>query len=482
MDASTGGGAPLTLSISDDGNYAAVLNPKDIVLYSSPASDNIDVQLARVKESSVKYFKFCHVRDLHINSDGDLERRLLSANDSRISVWTLNPLQLFAEIENIEPGALNVEFGADENEVLVFHAWNTKMGIHSLDTGRVSVIKNPKFAHHLGFGYRPLTRQLAILLKPEASDLLTVHDPRSYTTVGRAVLPTVDAQGLKWSPDGRWIAIWDAASAGTKVLIFTADGQLFRTYLNPSGVDDTFDLGVKQIEWGPATGQLGTTETLAVGKVNGNVDLLRTRTFSSSTTISHVFQTDQNSPTIWRERHTSALGDAEYAETSSSSAFNMSPEASGPSRGVYIMTFSPDGNLLATVDSMRSNVVWIWALDVSTRLASALVHEQPVRQLTWHPSTPQLLINTVTNTLPVIRWWSPHSHPVIARVPTQKSDSGKYEVKWLARPNEDSVFWFGSTEEYVVGYLSAEDGTVRFEVLNSVTNWGPGNHAGSLSR
>lgn len=146
------------------------------------------------------------------------------------------------------------------------------------------------------------------------------------------------------------------------------------------------------------------------------------------------------------------------------------------------MTFNSDGNLLATVDSIRSNVVWIWALDGSPRLASALVHEQPVRQLVWHPSTPQLLINTITNTLPSIRWWSPNTHPVIARVPTQKSESGKYEVKWLAESEPDSAFWFASTEEYVVGYLSAEDDSVKFEVLNSVTSQGYGVHAGSMSR
>ena len=93
------------------------------------------------------------------------------------------------------------------------------------------------------------------------------------------MLSTIDAQGLKWSPDGKWIAIWDIASAGTKVLIFTADGQLFRTYSGPSGVDDSFDLGVKQIEWSPAPNQ-GVSEILAVGKVNGNIDILRTRTVS----------------------------------------------------------------------------------------------------------------------------------------------------------------------------------------------------------
>ncbi|CAI7630258.1 unnamed protein product [Penicillium glandicola] len=471
MDASTGPGAPLNLCLSEDGLYGAHVSGKALVVHSDVTSDHKEVQLARIKEIPLKSLKHFNAEISHGASDDVVasQRRLLSVNDSRISVWQLTPLEIFADIESIEPGALAVDFGADENEVLVFHAWNTKLSIHSLETGRSSVIKTPKFAHHFGFGYRTKTRQLAILLKPETSDLLTVHEPRSYELVNKTVLPTIDAQGLKWSPDGKWIAIWDIASAGTKVLVFTADGQLFRTYSGPSGVDDSFDLGVKQIEWSPVSHQ-GISEILAVGKVNGNIDLLRTRTFSSATTLSHVFQTDQQCCTIWRERYTSAAGDAEYAETSSLSALSMSPESAGPSRGVLTMSFSPDGHLLATVDTARQNVVWIWSLEGTPKLASALVHEQPVRQVVWHPSTPQLLINTITNTLPAIRWWSPQDHPLVARVPIQRSESGKYDVRWVAESNADSPFWFSSPEQHVIGYLSTCEGAVEFEVLHSVSS------------
>jgi WD40 repeat protein len=204
--------------------------------------------------------------------------------------------------------------------------------------------------------------------------------------------------------------------------------------------------------------------------------------FSSATTLSHVFQSDHQYANIWRERYTSAAGDAEYAETSSSSAFNMSPESAGPPRGVLTMAFSPDGLLLASVDTSRQNVVWIWALESPPRLASALGHEQPVRQIVWHTSTPQLLINTVTNGLPSIRWWSPQDHPVIAQVPVRSSESGKYDVKWTTDPSVDSVFWFGSAEEHVVGYLSAQNGGVEFEVLSSLSSKTSGSHGNSLGR
>ncbi|KAJ5581470.1 hypothetical protein N7535_000090 [Penicillium sp. DV-2018c] len=425
-------------------------------VHSDVASENKEVQIASFKENALKSLKYSNVGSSLGASNSQIasQRRILSANDTRISVWRLTPLELYAEIEGIEPGALATDFGADENEVLVFHAWHTKLSIHSLGTGRSSVIKSPKFAHHLGFGYRPNTRELAILLKPETSDLLTVHEPRSYDLINRTVLPTIDAQGLKWSPDGKWIVIWDIASAGTKVLIFTADGQLFRTYSGPSSVDDTFDLGVKQVEWSPVSNQR-TSEILA---------------FSSATTLSHVFQTYQQGPSIWRERYTSAAGDADYTEASCSSALSMSPESSGSPRGVLTMSFSSDGCFLASVDTSRQNVVWIWSLDGTPSLASVLVHEQPVRQIAWNPSTPQLLINAVTNALPAIRWWSPQHHPLIARVPVQRSENGKYDVKWATGSNGDPTFWFGSTEEYVIGYLAAQDGGAKFEVLNSISS------------
>lgn len=289
--------------ISDDGLFAVHMSGKELVVHSNFTSDDKEVQTTKLKEVP-KSLKICPSRSPTGVYDHISIRRILIANDSRISVWELNSLQPFAEIEKVEPGALNVEFGGDENEVLVFHAWNIKMSIHSLNTGHSSVIKSPKTANGLGFGYRPRTGEFAILLKPETSDLLTIHQRGSYELVNRTILPTIDAQGLKWSPDGRWIAIWDVASSGTKVLIFTSDGQLFRTYSGLPDAEDEFDLGVKQIEWSPATGANGTSEVLAVGKVNGNIDLLRTRTVRETELSSVLFLTDNRSSRLPRHSRT----------------------------------------------------------------------------------------------------------------------------------------------------------------------------------
>jgi hypothetical protein len=71
---------------------------------------------------------------------------------------------------------------------------------------------------------------------------------------------------------------------------------------------------------------------------------------------------------------------------------------------------------------------------------------------------------------------------VIAQVPVQRNESGKYDMKWAIDSNVDSVFWFGSSEEHVIGYLSAQNGGVEFEVLNLVSSKSSVAHGGSLGR
>ncbi|KAI9932243.1 hypothetical protein ASPWEDRAFT_68245 [Aspergillus wentii DTO 134E9] len=484
-------GALSSISIAEDGKYAAQLNGKDTIIHLNPTSPDFkEVQIVKAKENVTKFLKFSRPRSFgpgntrREQGNGSLARRMLVASDNRILVWQLNPLQLHAEIESAEPGATNIDFGGDENEIIVFHAWNTKTTIFSLDTGRSQVIKTPKFFHYNSFGYRPKTRQFAILLKPDTTDILTIHEFRSYELVNRAILPTVDAQGLKWSPDGKWIAVWDAASTGTKVLIFTADGQLFRTYSGPPESDSVFDLGVRNIEWSPVDDRTGLSNYLAVGKVDGNIDILKNKTFSCSTSLSHVFHIDPNSPSIWRERYADSDGDLEYAEASGSSAFSTVTDPSGPPRGVSIMAFSSDGSLLGTVDQTRPNIVWVWALGSTPGLVTALVHEHAVRQVIWHPSKTQLLITTANSSMAAVRYWSLDSQPMVIRVPIPRNESGRYDVRWLSSgEDDDSRFWFGTPEDYILGDIRDQDGTLQFQSFYSVHGKvQTGSYSGNASR
>lgn len=410
-----------------------------------------------------------------------LPQRLVCASSNRMTIWQAHNLEWHADIENMDPGVTAVDFGANDDEAILFHAWSSKLTIFNLNSAASVIIKSPKFcsSSSLGYAFRPQTKQLAILLKPEGTDLLTIHEPFSYDAISRISLPTVDAQGLQWSPDGRWIAVWDAASYGTKLVIYTADGQQFRTYTGRTDIQSTHDLGIKCVQWAPFKARHQVSEVLAIGKYDGTVDLLNTRTvctvlwqlygtlikliygkFSCSTTLSHTFYINANSPRIWRERM-SPEGDFEYAEAMSSSAFMAlgSETTSSLPKGVSILQFSSHGEFLATLDQTRANIVWIWAMNSPPVLVTVLVHDHNVKNLTWHPNKQELLITTANNTVALVHLWSRNRDPVIIQIPISRSESARYEATWVRHKaiQEMQLFWFSNGEDAVLGHITVNE-------------------------
>ncbi|KAK3043952.1 hypothetical protein LTS18_002571, partial [Coniosporium uncinatum] len=145
---------------------------------------------------------------------------------------------------------VNAGFGGSKEEVLLFSDFGSKVTTWSLKTGRSVEIRDPKFAHR-GYGFRPKTGLFALLSRPGPQDVLTLHAPGTYFVLKTMQLPSVDAQGLKWSPDGRWLVIWDTPSVGCNIYVYTADGHLFRTYSGDAG-NDGLGLGMKSIGWSAA--------------------------------------------------------------------------------------------------------------------------------------------------------------------------------------------------------------------------------------
>ena len=177
----------------------------------------------------------------------------------------------------------NTAFGRTANEVLVFSDFGAKMTIWSLLNSRGVEIRDPKYAVAC-YDFRPITGHLALLTRGGAQDILMILRPRSYEVLKSIELGSIDAQAVQWSRDGCWIAVRDVASAGNKILIYTADGNLFRTY---SGLetDSEIPLGVKCTEWTPAG-------TLLVGDNNDNIMLLGRNSVSLPAPIPLYYHTN----------------------------------------------------------------------------------------------------------------------------------------------------------------------------------------------
>ena len=201
--------------------------------------------------------------------------RLLLASDDKVHVLDASDPKWHATINHASGDAgrlANVDFGSTSDEILVFSDFGIRVTIWSLLTSRGVEIKDPKFSTR-GYSFRPRTGHLAILTRETTKDVVMVLAPGTRELVHSFALGTVDAQGLKWSPDGRWLVTWEVASAGYNVLLYTPDGHLYTTYSGGQDLDHP-GLGVRNVEWDPSG------RFLAVASYENHVTLLSTTTVS----------------------------------------------------------------------------------------------------------------------------------------------------------------------------------------------------------
>lgn len=96
------------------------------------------------------------------------------------------------------------------------------------------------------------------MLHRRNDDRLSFFDCHGNWELLRAVpLPTQNAVGLLWSPDGRYLAVWDEC-LHYRLVVYGVDGRHLHTYVAYEPGQELF--GVKSVCWSP-TGQL-----LAIGR------------------------------------------------------------------------------------------------------------------------------------------------------------------------------------------------------------------------
>lgn len=181
-------------------------------------------------------------------------------------------------------------FGGTEDEICVFSDFGLKLSVINLSTSKSVDINAPKLYHPSvagrGFSYRPQTRNLTLLTRSGGKDIISIH-ARDTLEVARSWHPeTIDAQGVVWSSDGRWLVIWESGSQGHRLLAYTADGHLYKTWNGPialteEDVDIQLGPGIKMLEWN----RTGTH--LAVGDYSRRVTLLATPSFNESMNFVH---------------------------------------------------------------------------------------------------------------------------------------------------------------------------------------------------
>ena len=201
--------------------------------------------------------------------------RFLLADDDYLHVYDADDAQHHIGISNLAGNSgrvADIQFGFTMDLLLIFSDFGSKVILFTIPNQKGLEIRDPKQSSQC-YSFRPHTGHLALLTRPALQDLLLLSQHDGSGIAMPVELATVDAQGIQWSPNGQWLAIWDAASIGYKILLLTADGHLFKTYYGGHDAD-TIGLGVKTLKWSP------TGEFLAIGDFDNRVILLKRNTVS----------------------------------------------------------------------------------------------------------------------------------------------------------------------------------------------------------
>ncbi|KAI9893305.1 MAG: hypothetical protein M1814_000435 [Vezdaea aestivalis] len=401
--------------------------------------------------------------------------RVLLADEETIQVWDVEDVSFSATISKAgdEVKAVNVDFGASSDEIVTWSDCNLRVSIWRLSTGSCVKIRDPKFSNQ-GYGWRPKSLHFALLARTGAQDLISVHSPVTYALVNTITPVSSDLQGLRWSPDGKWLVSWDSPSRGLNLQIYTADGHLYRNILHSETLGPQ-GLGIKTADWSVSG------DYIVLGQFTNKVSLLSNMTFSERAALEHPTTIEAAHVHVYQElQDKSRQGPRHYdlaMQPISPPVLKSTPSEGSVRAGVSLLSFSAAaGGLMATRADNVPTSLWIWDLEALT-LKVVLVHHSPVRVASWHPTIKDLLLIQCTNADGCLYLWkSTWDKPRVSRLPFDKA-TGTIEAQWLwtdaprsispgASPSElvdlvhrgrPATFMYGDPTKFVLGYVEDED-------------------------
>ncbi|KAM3512522.1 hypothetical protein MY11210_003865 [Beauveria gryllotalpidicola] len=328
--------------------------------------------------------------------------RLLVCAGERVHVFSARIHSSFhATISSpLLPGekASIARFGARDGEVLVCSPSGLKLAIFSLSDSTAVEVANPKFHQPSSVGrsysVRPDTQHLAILTRTNGKDFVSIHHPVSRQVQKSWAVDTVDAQAVCWTPDGKWLLLWEAPAHGHQLVLYTADGQHFRTMNGAhlsNGPDASLELGIKTCQ--PSH----NSDLCAVADHSRSIAILQTDSWRRRAVFTHpVTIVPRDTLHIWQEQLETSR-DGQTVHTFQRATQPISPP-SMPSdgrptetkHGCSVLAFDASSALLATRLDDAPCTVWIWDIAAAELRAVLVFHS--VVTFAWHKQMRELLL------------------------------------------------------------------------------------------
>ncbi|KAH0499500.1 hypothetical protein TgHK011_006693 [Trichoderma gracile] len=323
-----------------------------------------------------------------------------------------------------------IQFGARDTELLIWSASGLKLVVIDVCGSGAVEIASPKLHQ-----------------ATSASRGLSGHQ-------------TLDAQSLSWTPDGKWLLLWESAVQGHRLLIHTPDGQHFRTITAANllkGPDAELELGIRICQLSP------NAEICAIGDYSRDVCILRTHSWRAQMRLSHPATiTPKDTLQVWQEKIAMESSQARARHTFLKATQVLSPpgpatdaqSAAEAKAGCSMAAFDASSTLLATRLDDSPCTLWIWDI-VAAELRAVLIFHSSV-SFQWHAKLRELLL--ITSQDPAQHGlsftWDPLSDGPTPLVPADHLPAGravgKAQVAWINRETDSPVLFVSDAEHYLL--------------------------------
>ncbi|WVR05544.1 hypothetical protein IAU60_002563 [Kwoniella sp. DSM 27419] len=298
-------------------------------------------------------------------------------------------------------GLVRVEWGRGANDVLAWSDYALKLSIHDLSSGTTRVIQAPKSSTGC-HTYSPDDRYLAVAEVHHGKEHVGVYDILDGHSLFRHFpLSTTNAQGIAWSPCGKYIAAWDSVLSYS-VYVHSPLGPLLTHFspasptFSPSSSSEDPGLGVRTAAWAPGG------RWLALGGYDGRVRIIESEGWRCIAVLQWGSRIVERDVTVWREpsdwiKDTRGRGIVQFDRVSLPAmlpTIRSDMSRPNPRVGVSHLSFDRDGTLLSVRLDSSPHVVHVHtflptpgAESPSITHLTSLVFAHPVRKAEWCPSS-----------------------------------------------------------------------------------------------
>ncbi|KAI1823042.1 hypothetical protein F4861DRAFT_349723 [Xylaria intraflava] len=441
---------------SPDGRYVATLLPSSIIFRSV---ESLDI-----------------VRTVKLPPDlsGSVTGFVWSPSSTRVLVAVADQLHVFSAAEGEFHGLVQipqslaakpafVSFGATDDDICVFSSFGIRLTIISLVSSKAVEISNPKFFSTVsaprGYSFRPSTRHLALLTRTSGKDMISIHSAETHEVQRSWYSETVDAQGLAWTPGGRWLAVWEAPAHGTRILFYTPDGHLFKDWRGDapySALDDMdqYGPGIRSVAFSP------NGRYTAVADGSPHICIINDRLVEEARLHHSQIISPKETLQIWQEQ-IDPCARQRFFPTFIKATQAVSPPSLSSSNvsdvrySCSLVKFDPSSSLLASRLDNAPSTIWIWDIPTS-ELRAVLMYHTSVTKVEWHPSQPELLLVRCEGERysGIVFVWDPLSNgprPIefSHRLPSAKV-TGRSDSTWLETITESAALFYADHESYVL--------------------------------